>query len=74
MRAERRNITVTNKVVSDELNKSENASKFIEKCILYYLEEQQKDYVTQDDFQILNRNYLEMRDILNELVQTFLPK
>lgn len=75
MKAERRNITITNEKVSVTLDRSENASKFIEKCILYYLEEHEKEYATLDDLEdvrnevdILNKNYLQQKDILSKLV------
>lgn len=77
MKAERRNITVTNETVSVTLDRAENASKFIEKCILYYIEENEKEYALLEDLnqledkvEILNKNYLQTRDTLNKLVDS----
>lgn len=75
MKAERRNFTITNELVSITLDRAENASKFIEKCILYYLEEHEKEYVTVEeleevkkDIEIINKNYMQTKDALNKLI------
>lgn len=74
MRSERRNISVTNEIVSNALDSSDNVSKYIERAILYYIENTNEEYATKQDFEILNQNYLEMRDILKEIIEDFLPK
>ncbi|MDA3732097.1 hypothetical protein PBV87_11445 [Niameybacter massiliensis] len=75
MKAERRNITITNETVSITLDRAENASKFIEKCILFYIEENEKEYALLEDLnqledkvEVLNKNYLQTKDTLNKLV------
>lgn len=50
MKAKRRQITITNKRVDDEFNRvgRGKVSKFIEGCVLYYLDNLKNGYVTQD--------------------------
>ena len=50
MKAKRRQITITNKRVDDEFNSlgKGRVSKFIEECVLYYLDSVENGYVTKD--------------------------
>lgn len=80
-RAERRNISVTNDEVSKALDTSDNASKYIERAILYYLEHSKQDQATLEEIEeikkkveILNRNYLQTKDTLNKLVDSLFKK
>lgn len=77
-RAERRNITVSSERVSDAFDRAENVSKFIEKCVVYYLDEQEQEYATVDDLeatkeelkydmQILNKNFLATKEVLEQV-------
>lgn len=70
----RRNISVTNDRVDMALKRAENMSKFIEKCILYYLDNTENEYATVEDLEelrgdlkILNRNYEQVKVILEEI-------
>lgn len=83
MRAERKNITVTNETVWDTLIQSDNASKYIERCVLFYLEATEKGYVTQEDFNVaietqdkkiqkIIQNYTQLVGILDELYKNSL--
>lgn len=76
-RAERRNISVTNDEVSKALDQSDNASKYIERAILYYLEHSKQDQNTLEELEevkkqieILNKNYLKQKDTLSKLVDS----
>lgn len=85
MRAVRRNITITNEEVDTALERADNTSKFIEKCVLYYLDAEQKEYVTKDELEeflagstrkieILNKNYLQVVGILETMSKTLFQK
>ena len=85
MRAVRRNITTTNERVDEALEQAENTSKFIEKCVLYYLDAVEKEYVTKEELEdiinghtrkveILNKNYLQVVGILEDLSRTLFQK
>lgn len=69
MRSTRRNISITNEEVEMAIERSENASKFIEKCILYYLEQNEQEYVTKEEFKILNQNFIQQKVILDEIAK-----
>lgn len=66
----RRNISVTNKIVSETLGSSENASKLIETAILFYLryadEINENGFITQEDLReaIMESNSQKNRDIV----------
>lgn len=79
MRAERRNISISNEEVSKYLDRQQNVSKFIETLVIEHIEKEKVEYAKEldleelrEDFKILNRNYLEVREILNEVVQSFI--
>ena len=85
MRAERKNITVTNETVWNTLIQSDNASKYIERCILFYLEATEKGYVTLAEFntaiEIRDRkiekiitNYTHVIGILDEMCKNLFNK
>lgn len=76
----RKNISVTNERVLSAMEKSENASKLIEISILYYLDSLEKEYITKEESEefmqdtnkrigILNENYLQVAEILNDLIK-----
>lgn len=74
----RHNISITDKEIEEALLKEQNMSKFVEQCIRFYLEQHTKSYAELDDInqldhkvEILNRNYLEVKDILNEIIKEF---
>lgn len=83
MRAERRNISITNESVSQFLDTRENVSKFLENLVLDYMEEEKKRYAEQDqvsqledrveilqkDFEIMNENYKQERALLSQLMK-----
>lgn len=76
-RAERRNISVTNEEVSKALDTSDNASKYIERAILYYLEHSKQDQETlkqleevKTQVEVLNKNYLQQKELINKLVNS----
>lgn len=69
MRSTRRNISITNEEVEMAIERSENASKFIERCILYYLEQNEQEYVTKEEFKILNQNFIQQKVILDEIAK-----
>ena len=56
----RRNISITNRRVNDafdEVGKG-NVSRFIEKCVLFYIEESKKEYITEDQVKLIMFEYL----------------
>lgn len=76
-RAERRNISVTNEEVSKALDTSDNASKYIERAILYYIEHSKQDQETLEELEvikkqieILNKNYLHQKELVSKLVDS----
>lgn len=66
----RKNISVTNQIVSETLGSSENASKLIETAILFYLkyanEIDKNGFITQEDLRkaIMESNSQKNRDIV----------
>lgn len=81
MRATRRNISITSEVVDKALDNAENISKFVEKAILYYLEETEKEYATVADleqlrgeFKIINQNYTQVKVILDDMMEMLFKK
>lgn len=69
----RRNIYISNETVDIELDRSDNASKYIERAILFYLEETKKDYIEREEFEeefkILNQNFIQQKVILDEIAK-----
>lgn len=72
MRTTRRNISITNEAVDLALDRSENASKFVEKAILYYLEEHEKHYATIEDLEETNRRVEILKEALNKIVEAIM--
>lgn len=78
-RAERRNISLSSSTVNEFLDRQQNVSKFIENLVLAYIEEQEKEYAELKDleelraeFEILNENYTQQRELLVTLSRAIL--
>lgn len=69
----RRNIYISSETVDMELDRADNASKYIERAILFYLEETKKDYIEreefEEEFEILNQNFIQQKVILDEIAK-----
>lgn len=76
----RKNISVTNDTVLKALEESENASKLIERAVLYYLDSIEKEYITRQEVEemledgnkkvcILNKNYTQISDMLDMIIK-----
>lgn len=71
-----KHIYIKNRLVLEELKAAENASKYIEKAILYYREQMKSEYATvkdlegvRRDIQILNQNYIASKEVLEEVAK-----
>lgn len=78
----RKNISFKNgRVIKkiDELPEGQR-SDFIEKCVLYFLDSEEKEYVTRSDLEemiqdysrdvcIVNKNYVQMKALFEELLK-----
>lgn len=69
----RKQISVTNEKILQAMEQSDNASKLIERAILFYLEETKKDYIEREEFaqefEILNKNFIQQKVILDEIAK-----
>ena len=72
----RKQISVTNEKVLQAMEQSDNASKLIERAMLFYLDSIEKEYITKEDMEdferkitICNQNYLQMRDFFEEMAK-----
>lgn len=80
MRAERRNISITNEKVSEFLDRQQNVSKFIENLIIEHIEDKQIEFATKGeleaireeierDIQILNKNFSNTKSVLEQVAK-----
>lgn len=80
MPTSRRNIYITSDYLDNYLKtKCSNISSFFQEAALFYLEEKDNVYAKKSDveevkhdIEILNRNYLEQKDVITKLVQEVL--
>lgn len=81
MPASRRYISVTNKDLDKYLDDCPNVSAFLQEAALFYLQEKENVFARKSDVQeiekdveILNKNYLQIKDTLNKLVDSLFNK
>lgn len=76
----KKHISITNDRVLDALEGSKNASKLIEKAVIFYLDAVEKDYATKEYvdnlyaecnkmFKICNQNYIQMKYLFDEMAK-----
>lgn len=64
------NIYVKNGRLRKAMKESDNQSEFFEIAGLYYLDSVEKGYVTADQLDIVNKNYLELKEQIDGIVSS----